>query len=100
MGTKQISGTRALMAYHERSKYNLFEGVSHKGVRMAGVPLDDGRIKELFKQALLEVLQERKDLLYDVFAEVVEDLALTRAIREGETTESATKKEVFQNLEG
>jgi hypothetical protein len=100
LNNKQISGISIQMAYHERGKYNLSKGASKKGVRMAGTPLDDGRIKELFKQALLEVLQERKDLLYDVFAEVVEDLALTKAIREGETTESATKKEVFQNLKG
>jgi hypothetical protein len=67
---------------------------------MAGTSLDDARIKELFKQALLEVLQERKDLLYEVFAEVVEDFAMTKAIEEGAATGSATRKEVRRVLEG
>ena len=81
-------------------KYNLCRGRSSKEEGMAGTSLDDTRIKELFKQALLEVLQERKDLLYEVFAEVVEDLAMTKAIEEGATTESATRKEVLRFLEG
>jgi hypothetical protein len=67
---------------------------------MEGTSLDDTRIKELFKQALFEVLQERKDLLYEVFAEVVEDLVMTKAIEEGATTESTTRKGVFRALEG
>lgn len=67
---------------------------------MAVVHLDDGRIKEIFKQAILEVLQERKDLLHDAFAEAIEDIALTNAIRDGEATGSATREEVFQALEG
>ena len=42
---------------------------------MAQTTLDEKKIKELFKQATLELLQERKDLLYDVFAEVIEHLS-------------------------
>lgn len=67
---------------------------------MAKISLEEGEIKEIFKQALLEVLQERKDILYDVLSEVIEDLALTKAIKEGETTESVPKEEVLQTLEG
>jgi hypothetical protein len=62
--------------------------------------LDEERIKELFKQALLEVLHERRDLIYDVFAEVIEDIALAKAINEGESTEPVSREEVFQALEG
>ncbi|MBK5102037.1 MAG: hypothetical protein JJE15_13755 [Desulfobacteraceae bacterium] len=65
---------------------------------MADISLDEGRMKELFKQAVLEVLQERRDLFHDVFAEVMEDFALARAIEEGESTESVTREEVFQAL--
>jgi hypothetical protein len=81
-------------------KYNLCKGSGNREAAMASTSLDDTRIKELFKQALLEVLQERRDLLCEVFAEVVEDLAMTKAIEEGATTESATRKEVFNVLEG
>ena len=65
---------------------------------MADISLDEGRMKELFKQAVLEVLEERRDLFHDVFVEVMEDFALARAIQEGESTESVTREEVFQAL--
>ena len=67
---------------------------------MTEISLDEGRLKELMKQAMLEVLKERRDLIYDVFAEVIEDLALANAIKEGESTESVTREEVFKTLEG
>ena len=65
---------------------------------MAEISLDEGRIKELFKEAVLEVLQERRDLIYDVMSEVIEDFALAKAIQEGESSESVTREEVFRTL--
>ena len=67
---------------------------------MADISLDEGRVKELFKQAVLEVLEERRDLIYDVLAEVMEDFALAKAIEEGESTESVKREKVFQTFEG
>ena len=67
---------------------------------MSYVPIGEGQSKELFKQAICEVLQERKDWFYDLFAEVMEDFALVKAIREGEVGESVTREEVFSILEG
>ena len=67
-------------------------------VKMADISLDEARVKELLKQAVLEVLEERRDLIYDVLAEVMEDFALARAIQEGESTESVTREEVLQTL--
>jgi hypothetical protein len=60
---------------------------------------DENQLKEVFKQAFAELLQERKDLLYDVFSEVLEDIALVNAIKEGENTEIVDKDQVFQILE-
>lgn len=62
--------------------------------------LDEKQLKELFKQAMTELLEERKDLFYDLFAEVVEDAALINAIREGETSEHTSRESVFHILEG
>lgn len=61
--------------------------------------LDETRIKELIKLAFVELLQERKDLFYNLVAEVVEDVALARAIEEGEQTPEVSRKEVFRALE-
>ncbi|MBI1927252.1 hypothetical protein HYR99_23795 [Candidatus Poribacteria bacterium] len=62
--------------------------------------IDEERIKAIFKQAIFELFQERKDLLYDLLAEVFEDFALVNAIKEGESTESVSREEVFKILEG
>jgi len=67
---------------------------------MSHVSLEEERIKELFKQAMLELFQERKDILYDLFAEVLEDMALVNAIRAGESTGTVSREEVFQVLDG
>ena len=57
---------------------------------------DKNQLREVFKQALAELLQERRDLLYDVFTEVLEDIALTNAIKEGEETEIVSREQVFE----
>lgn len=66
---------------------------------MAHLTVEEERVKDLLKQAILEVFQERQDLVYDLFAEVFEDLALARAIKEGEATETVSQAEVLQVLE-
>lgn len=67
---------------------------------MSDTFLDEAQIKDLFKQAIFELLQERRDFFYDLFAELIEDFALVNAIKEGEATESVSRAEVFQILEG
>ena len=60
---------------------------------------DKNQLKEVFKQAFAELLQERRDLLYDVFTEVLEDIALANAIKEGEATEIVSREQVFKILD-
>lgn len=67
---------------------------------MARLPLDDDRLKELFKKALLEVLEERRELLRDIVEETMEDIALARAIEQGQRTPEVGRTEVFSLLEG
>jgi hypothetical protein len=45
-------------------------------------------------------LQEQRELFHEVFSEVLEDFALSEAIREGLETKSATRDEVFRTLLG
>jgi hypothetical protein len=61
--------------------------------------IDEERIKKLFKEALVEVLEERKELLHELLAEVIEDIALARAIQEGEDTVPVSKQEVLKLLD-
>ena len=59
---------------------------------------DENKLKEVFKQAFAELLQERRDLLYDVFAKVLEDIGLANTIKEEENAEIVNRDRVFQIL--
>ncbi len=61
---------------------------------------DQDQLKEIVKQAVSESLQEQKDLFYDLLAEIIEDLALLKAIKEGETSEPVSREEIFNILDG
>lgn len=67
---------------------------------MSEVSVDEVHLKDLLKQAILELMVERRDVLEDIVAEVIEDLALARAIEEGETSEPGSRAEVLHILEG
>ena len=60
--------------------------------------LEERRIKSLLKDAVVEILTERHDLLRDALRESLEDVALLRAIREGEKSRVTSRKRVFQRL--
>jgi len=60
----------------------------------------ESQLKDALKAALVEVLEERADLLRDVLAEVMEDIAFARAIQEGEASEPVSREEVFRLLDG
>ena len=61
--------------------------------------IDEERLKELFKAAIVEVFEERRDLVRDVVAEALEDIALVRAIDEGERGANVSREDVFEALE-
>jgi len=61
---------------------------------------DNEKLKGLFKQAIIEVMEERKDLVHEILIEAIEDAGMIDAIREGEKTGPATRSEVFDILEG
>jgi hypothetical protein len=62
--------------------------------------VDENRLKELMKDAFVEVFDERKEVIYEILAEVIEDIALARAIKEGEATKSVSRDEIFGIIKG
>ena len=67
---------------------------------MQPLTIDEGKIKQLMKEAVIESLQEQKSIFHDLIVEAIEDIALTNAIRQGADTESVSRKEVFDLLKG
>ena len=59
---------------------------------------DEANLKKLLKAAVVEVLEERRDLVRDALAEVIEDLGMIRAIQEGSRSAVISRDEVFRIL--
>lgn len=62
--------------------------------------IDDSRLKQLLKEAVMEALEEKKNIFHDLMLEAMEDMALVHAIKEGEDTETISKQELLNILEG
>jgi hypothetical protein len=58
------------------------------------------QLKDVIKAAVTEALEERQDLLYEAIEAAIEDLAFSRAIKEGEKTHKVKREEVFKILDG
>ncbi len=65
---------------------------------MTILSIEDKRTKDLIKQALLELFEERRDLFYALFEEVFEDVGLANAMREGENSAVISEQEVMKAL--
>ncbi|MBV5308430.1 hypothetical protein [Chromatium okenii] len=59
----------------------------------------DSELKQLLKEVLTETLNEQRELLYEVFTDVLEDVGLAKAIREGQQTKQVDRGEVFNLFE-
>ena len=62
--------------------------------------MSDSQKKDILKQAIFELVQEKKEFFSDLFMEAIEDIALAKAIDEGMQSETVGEDEVFQILEG
>lgn len=60
--------------------------------------LEERRIKSLMKDAVIEVLKERQDILRDALQESLEELAMLKAIREGEKSPLVLRSRIFRRL--
>lgn len=65
---------------------------------MTEITIDESKLKELFKAAIFEVLQEQKEVFSDLVAEAIEDIGIQNAIKEGENTETVSREEIFKVL--
>ena len=66
---------------------------------MKSILKTEADLKRVFKDALIEALEEKKDLFNDLFREISEDIALAKAIEEGEKSPEVSRSAVFDLLE-
>ena len=67
---------------------------------MVTITVEEQGVRELLKQAILELLEERQDLFRELLTEAIEDLGLINAIKEGEATSDVSKSEILSILAG
>ncbi len=66
---------------------------------MAMTTIDETKLKDLLKAALLEAVEEHRDLVREIVEEALEDIAMSRAIEQGLNSNVVTRGEVFALLE-
>ena len=62
--------------------------------------LDDDQTKALLKEVLVEMLQQQREVFYELVLEALEDVGLAKAIAEGEETEFVDESEIQAILRG
>lgn len=65
---------------------------------MSALTAQDQHLKDLLKQAMLELLEERRDLFSEIFAEAIEDAGLVNAIKDGQGGYNVGKKDILKIL--
>ena len=66
---------------------------------MSEITLNPDQLKEILKNIIVELLSENREEVSDFLSEVIEDIAMERAIVEGEDTELVSRDSIFQILE-
>lgn len=66
---------------------------------MSETILNPDQLKEIVKTAIVELLQDNREEVSDFLTDIIEDIALTQAITEGENSEMVDRASIFQLLE-
>ena len=66
---------------------------------METVAMSRDEIKKLMKEAFIDVLTDRKDLIEDAVIEAIEDIGLGVAMEEGRTGEYMDHREFIRKLD-
>jgi hypothetical protein len=62
--------------------------------------LDDEKTKALLTEVLIEMLQQKREVFYDIILDALEEVGLANAIIEGEETEFVDEAEIQAILKG
>lgn len=66
---------------------------------MSEITLNQEQLKEILKSAIIELIRDNREEVSEFLTEIIEDIAMERAIAEGETTELVNRDSIFQLLE-
>jgi hypothetical protein len=66
---------------------------------MAEITINSGQLKEALKASIIELFKDNREEFSKLLAEIIEDVAMERAIQEGEETEPVSREAIFKILE-
>lgn len=62
--------------------------------------LDDEKTKKLLTEVLIELLQQKREVFYDIVLDALEEVGLAQAMIEGEETDFVDEAEITAILTG
>lgn len=60
--------------------------------------INERQAKALLKEVLIELLEEERDLFFEVMLEAIEEIGLANAIREGRQNEFVSEEQILAVL--
>jgi hypothetical protein len=60
--------------------------------------INEKQAKELLKEVLIELMEEKRDLFFEVMLEAIEETGLANAIREGRQNEFVSEEQILAML--
>ena len=62
--------------------------------------VNEDKMKELLTDIMINMIQQRRDIFYDMIVEAIEDVGLANAIREGRKNKFVDEQRIMDLLEG
>mgnify|MGYP003385773993 CR=1 FL=1 len=62
--------------------------------------VSESQTRELLKQVMTELVEEKRDFFYEILVEALEDVGLANAINEGRQNEFVPESDIMAILEG
>ena len=62
--------------------------------------ISDEKTKELLTEVVVELLKTKRNVLYDIVLEALEEVGLANAITEGRKNEFVSEDEIFSIIDG
>jgi hypothetical protein len=66
---------------------------------MSEITLNPEQLKDILKNAIIELIRDNREEVSEFLAEIIEDVAMEKAIAEGGTTELVSRESIFRLLE-
>ena len=64
---------------------------------MEQLTLDDPKTKELITEVLIEMMQEKREIFYELILEALEEVGLANAINEGRQDDFVDEEVIFNH---